>query len=522
MLRLPLDFSVFKEMRESDYLYVDKTRHAYNMITQGKYYFLSRPRRFGKSLFVSMLREVFTARRELFKGLWIEQSDYPWQEYGVILLDFSRMDISDKESFHEAIRLSMQGIVRQYNLSVDIHALSPAWALSAVVEALHHKFGKVALLIDEYDSPILHALQDVPRAKEIRDAMQRFFTAIKGLGEHINFVFITGVSSFAKAGLFSGINNLRVITLNPQYADICGYTEQEIDANFADYLNHWSEAKNIMPADLRAKIKNYYNGYAFGANVIKVYNPFSLMHALDTKQFDNFWITTGTPTFLVHELEKEYRQNEYRLFDPETFRASKELLASFDVGATPLPALMFQAGYLTIRDYDEDRGIYSLGYPNIEVRESMQKYLVSVFAQVSVGTVEEVSSDLEYALQREDIDEAVGLLRRLFVHIPYQLHVKEEKFYHALLHMVCNAYGMRIISEQSISHGRIDLVVALKGLVYVIEIKFNDTPENALKQIDEMRYYEPFVKDNVRVILLGLSFNRSAKQFDITYAHRVL
>lgn len=201
---------------------------------------------------------------------------------------------------------------------------------------------------------------------------------------------------------------------------------------------------------------------------------------------------------------------------------SRELLASFDVGTTPLPALMFQTGYLTIRDYDAERSLYSLGYPNSEVQDSMQKYLVSVFAQVSVGAVEEITSDLELALQKEDIEEAVSLLRRLFMHVPYQLHVKEEKFYHALLHMVCNVYGMRIISEQSISHGRIDLVVSLKNLIYVIEIKFNDSPEQALKQIEEMRYYEPFIKENKRIILLGLSFNRSEKKFDIAFASRSL
>ena len=522
MLRLPLDFSVFKEMRETDYLYVDKTRYAYTMITQGKYYFLSRPRRFGKSLLVSMLREVLTARRELFNGLWIDQSDYSWQEHGVIALDFSRMDISDAESFIRAMQLSLQELVSKHALAIDISSLTLAWALKAVVEALHQKFGKVAILVDEYDNPILHALQDVSRAKEIRDAMQRFFTAIKGLGEHINFVFITGVSSFTKAGLFSGINNLQVLTLEPNYAGICGYTEEEVDRNLAGYIDQWCEKEGQSKDALRAKIKEFYNGYAFGANVVKVYNPFSLMHALHKQRLENFWFQSGTPTFLVHELEKKYRQEEYRLFDPETFRVSRELLASFDVGTTPLPALMFQTGYLTIRDYDAERSLYSLGYPNSEVQDSMQKYLVSVFAQVSVGAVEEITSDLELALQKEDIEEAVSLLRRLFMHVPYQLHVKEEKFYHALLHMVCNVYGMRIISEQSISHGRIDLVVSLKNLIYVIEIKFNDSPEQALKQIEEMRYYEPFIKENKRIILLGLSFNRSEKKFDIAFASRSL
>lgn len=522
MLRLPLDLSTFSALRASNYLYVDKTRYAYDLITGGRRYFLSRPRRFGKSLLLSMLKEVLAGNRSLFDDLWIGSSDYTWQEHGVIMLDFSRLGIREGASFARAISFALQETVNDYKLQVDLRDLPLELALHRVVKALYDRFGKVAILVDEYDNAILHALQDMPRAEGIRDAMQQFFTAIKGLDEYIDFVFITGVSSFTKAGLFSGINNLQVLTLDPAYADICGYTQDEVDLYFIEYMEQWAVAKGLVRDELRAKIKEWYNGYSFGADAKKVYNPFSLMHALHKYRLKNFWFRTGTPTFLVSELSKEYRKQEYQIFDPETFRASEDLLESFDVGATPLPALMFQSGYLTITEYDDERELYKLGYPNIEVQQSMQKYLVSVFAQVDVATVEKVSSDLESALLNEDIDEAVMLLRRLFMHIPYQLHVKEEKFYHALLHMVCNAYGMQIVSERPISHGRVDLIVSLKKLLYVIEIKFNDTPENALKQIETMRYYEPFVKDNTRIILLGLSFNRTEKHFAITHAYRAL
>ena len=522
MLRLPLDLSTFSTLRTSNYLYVDKTRHAYNLITLGRRYFLSRPRRFGKSLLVSMLYEVLTGNRILFKDLWISKSDYTWQEHGIIMLDFSRMGIRDSASFMKSMHLSLQEVTDAYNLSLDLSSFEPEWALTKTVQALHAKFGKVAILIDEYDSPILHALHEPDRAKEIRNTMHQFFTAIKGLDKLIDFVFITGVSSFTKAGLFSGINNLLVISLDPQYADICGYTQEEVDIYFMAHIEQWAEAKKIPSDSLRTKIKQYYNGYAFSADTKRVYNPFSLMHALHAKLFENFWFRSGTPKFLVSEMEKEYRQEEYHLFDPETFRASQDMLGSFDVGGTPLPALMFQSGYLTIDTYDEKRNLYSLGYPNTEVKQSMQKYLIAVFAQVDVTTVDKVSSDLETALLNENIEEAMRLLRRLFMHVPYQLHVKEEKFYHALLHMVCNVYGMHIISEQPISHGRIDMIIAVEHILYVIEIKFNDSPENALKQIETMRYYEPFVKKDIQVILLGLSFNRSEKHFDITYASRKL
>lgn len=522
MLKLPLDISSFVQLRALKYLYVDKTKYAYNLIAHGRRFFLARPRRFGKSLFVSMLKELLGGKKEIFEDLWIYNSDYSWKVHGVIVLDLSVMGIRDVLSFNKGMCYKLQEIADSYELSIVLDSTTPELALHRLVRALYEKYGAVAILIDEYDSPILNSLKHVDIAVDIRDALRNFFAAIKGLDTELDFVFITGVTSFSKAGIFSGMNNLRIISLQDNYAGICGYTEEEVDFYFSEHINVWAEEKKISFLELRNKIRRRYDGYHFSDNLQAIYNPFSVMNALEAKEFKNFWFQSGTPTFLVHELEKKYRQEEYRLFDPETFRASRELLASFDIGLTPLPALMFQTGYLTIRDYDSERSLYSLGYPNSEVQESMQKYLVSVFAQVPVGTVEEVTSDFELALQKEDIEEAVSLLRRLFMHVPYQLHVKEEKFYHALLHMVCNAYGMRVISEQAISHGRIDLVVALKSLIYVIEIKFNDSPENALKQIEEMRYYGPFIKENMRILLLGLSFNRSEKKFDITYAFRSL
>lgn len=522
MLRLPLDLSTFSILRTSNYLYVDKTRHAYNLITQGRRYFLSRPRRFGKSLLVSMLQEVLTGNKVLFDDLWIAKSNYSWPEHGVIMLDFSRMGIQNKSSFEQAMHFGLQKTAEMYGIQIDSQNLTPQLLLYQLVHALHSRFGKVAILVDEYDSAVLHSLHEPEQAKEIRSAMQQFFTAIKGLDQYIDFVFITGVSSFTKAGLFSGINNLSVITLDAKYADICGYTQEEVDVYFAPYIAQWSLEKSIPKETLYEKIKEYYNGYAFGDVSKRVYNPFSLMHALDRKLFKNFWFRSGTPNFLVSELSKEYRQHEYTIFDPETFRVSEELLESFDVGTTPLPALMFQSGYLTVRSFDEDRDLYSLGYPNAEVQQSMQKYLVAVFTQHEASTVEKISSDLEAALSRQHIDEAIILLKRLFMHVPYQLHVKEEKFYHALLHMVCNAYGMKVVSEQPISHGRIDMVISVERVLYVIEIKFNETPEKALEQIEKMHYYEPLLKDNKHVVLLGLSFNRTEKHFDITYAYKTL
>jgi hypothetical protein len=511
--RLPLDLSTFSILRKSHYLYVDKTKYAYDLITGGRRFFLSRPRRFGKSLFVSTLKEILSGNKDLFDGLWIEKSDYQWHPHGVIVFDFSILGINDADSFKIGIITALQKTIKMYGLEIFIDNLGPEVALDKVVGALYDSFGHVAILVDEYDIPILHALQDAPRASVIRDAIRSFFATIKGLDAYVDFVFITGVSSFAKAGLFSGMNNLQVITLNKRFAGICGYTDEEVDHYFAGYMQDWASKEGTPYAQLRQEIKTWYNGYRFGVNVVAVYNPFSLMHVLAGQEFKNFWFQSGTPTFLINVLKKEHHT-----FDHEKLETTEDALGVFDVGATPLMALMFQSGYLTIVGYDKETQLYRLDYPNEEVRISLQKYLLEVFARLDVISAERMSREFRAALNNGDIEEAVYLLKQLFAHVPYQLHGKEEKFYHALLQMVLSVSGIRAQSEYSTSHGRIDLVVELPKVLYIMEVKFNASAEVALKQIEERRYYEPFIKNGKPITLLGLEFKREPNNFDVAYA----
>ena len=365
--RLPLGRSSFSAIRKAGYLYVDKTEHAHNLITQGDRYFLSRPRRFGKSLFVSTLKEILESNKQLFNGLWIEKSDYQWHKHGVVALDFSLIK-ADLNSLVNDICALLQDIANSYELELILDIDNAERALVTLVKALYKQFGYVAVLVDEYDSPILKHLAEVEQAGKIRDTIRSFFGALKGLDQYINFVFITGVSSFAKAGIFSGLNNLKIITLYDQWATICGYTDQEIDNYFAPYIQAWADKENIAYDDLRSQIKDWYNGYRFGAVVAPVYNPFSFMNALDIQEFENFWFASGTPTFLIKELEKVHRASEIKLLELESIETTKDILGSFDVGKTPLSTLMFQAGYLTIIGFNEQTKKYKLGYPNYEVR----------------------------------------------------------------------------------------------------------------------------------------------------------
>jgi hypothetical protein len=454
--KLPLDFSAFRILREENYLYVDKTEYAYKMITGGRYFFLARPRRFGKSLFVSTLKEILEGNKELFEGLWIASSDYQWKPHGVIMLNISNMDGGSPELFRYSLCRELIDIAKKLNLDIVIDTISPIVALKTLVDAAYERFGRVAILVDEYDSSILRALNDPERAGAIRDIIRDFFTTIKSLDTYINFVFITGISSFVRAGLFSGINNIRIITLDEQYASICGYTDEEIDRYFPEYIALWAEKEECAYDALRRKIKEWYNGYHFGENTISVYNPFSLMNVIHTKRFRNYWFLSGLPTFLADVLKKEYRT-----FDPERLSIdSNTLQGSFDINAIPLKALMFQAGYLTIVGYDEEREVYELNYPNSEVKASFQDHLLGAFAQLDSAAVRRLSEELWITFNSGSTEEIVDTIKQLFAHVPYQLHMKEEKFYHALL-QIWPSLLLALRHNQNIQRAMVVLILFL-------------------------------------------------------------
>lgn len=517
MQKLPIDISTFSELRRLNYLYVDKTKYLYDMITGGRRYFLSRPRRFGKSLLVSTLKEILSGHKELFDGLWINQSDYDWQEHGIIDLDFSTLKASSLEVFKTSLIQELSRIARYYQLNINSTFQEPDFLLKEMVYTLYDKYGWVAILIDEYDSQILKTLNNEQLATKMRDEIQQFFTTIKSLDAYIHFVFITGVSSFTRAGLFSGINNLQIMTLDKHFAAICGYTEEEIDTYFEQHINNWANKNDTPYNDLRTHIKDWYNGYSFGYNVTKVYNPFSLMKAIRAQEFENFWFQSGAPTFLVNILKKDHKK-----FDPEHLEISRDMLDVFDVGAIPLMSLMFQAGYLTIVGYNPHSQVYKLSYPDLEVKKSLQKYLVEVFTRLDVESVQAIFSQLYDSFESKNIARVIELLKQLFAHIPYQLHMKEEKYYHSLLMMICIGAGIKAQSEFSTEHGRIDLVIEFEHILYIIEIKFNDTAENAFAQIEERKYYQRFLACRKQIILLGVSFIRKPHNFDIKYVEKII
>jgi hypothetical protein len=521
--KLPVSQSDFNFLRTNNYLYIDKTSYVYQMLTSSEqYYFLARPRRFGKSLLVSTLYEALTGNKELFAGLAITNTDYNWQPHGVIKLDFSMIEIQNVANFNIEFSEMLVKIIDKYELQITIDFSRPISAFRNIVYALHAQFGHVAILIDEYDSPIVQKIDYPEQAVQIRDNLQALFRTIKGLGQLIDFIFITGVTSFSKAGLFSGLNNLAILTLDEKYNAICGYTDAEIDHYFTLYLADWAQKTNHNPAILREQLKDWYNGYSFSETITTVYNPFSITNAIAKNKFENFWTQSGTPTFLINELKKKYRASEYRLLNPEKFTITNDALGAFDIGMVSLPALMFQTGYLTITNHDIQRNIYSLGYPNHEVRTAAQDYLLAIFTDIDSAEIKGIAAQLWEAWNNSDIDEAMSLLRILFSKVPYPLHIKLESFYHSLFQMICTTANIKSQSEYNTSHGSIDLVLDLPKVLYVIEIKFNQSAQIALEQIKTKRYYEPFVNQNKPIILLGLNFSKTANKFELTHEYQDL
>lgn len=528
--RLPLDLATFRELREEDYVYVDKTQHAYNLITKGHNFFLSRPRRFGKSLLVSTLKEILLGNKDLFRGLWIETSNYTWQPHGVIIIDFSSLDSTDASTLSHGLSDKLAEIAVAYGLDVTLDRVRPGLDLRKVVIALHARFGRVAILIDEYDNPFLSQLHDRERARAIRNSLHGFFSTIKGLGEYLKFVFITGISAFSQAGVFSGMNNLQVITMDKRFADICGYTNTELDTYFKGYIQSWADQEGIDYTTQRDKLAHWYNGYHFSESEIRVYNPFSLMRSLDTRTLRNFWFKSGTPTFLVEELKLQQREKPTAfndLIEDNTITITTDSLDSSEIGETSLAALMFQTGYLTITNYDKLTDSYQLNYPNREVERSLRVCLLGIVTKFDRQTTENLSIALSNALTQKDVIALIKAIREIFAPVPYHIHGSNEKYYHSVLYMALRAAGLTTQAEVATSHGRADIIIELTDVVYVIEVKFTDSTakshaKKALAQIEKQRYHEQFIRSKKEIVLLGIAFMRGKSEFEIEYETKTI
>ncbi len=527
MQDLPIGISEFPELRETNCVYIDKTEYVYSLLKKNRRTFLSRPRRFGKSLLVSTLNAALQGKKELFKDLWIADSDYSWEPVGVIRLDFSRLSIENKEEFKNSLLYMLEQIGEKYNIELapgaDLNS-----SLAALIQSLcdtnrPNHFPSVAVLIDEYNYPILHTLNKPELAVEIRNILKSFSCVIKAEAELVKFVFVTGVSAFSKSGLSSGLNNLDNITIDKRFFSICGYTDIEVDLYFKDHITDWAKSSKIPYDILRKQLKTWYNGYCFKENTPTIYSPYTFTLAISKQELQNFWFESATPQFLLHELRKEERKSELKLLELDQLEGSWDLLQTFEIENIPLPALLVQMGYLTIDTYNPLSRNYTLRYPNLEVRSSLNKHLLATVTKQTTTEINPIIGNIYQYLVEKKVDKIIECISTIISNIPYPLHIEEERYYHALLQTIFFATGADVESERFTSIGRMDLIIKVPYTTYIIELKINLPPEEGLKQIKSQKYYEPFLLTENTILGLGISFLRKKtignekSAFEVTY-----
>ena len=504
--RLPIGIQTFRLIREGGCYYVDKTALIQRLVAEGRHYFLSRPRRFGKSLLLDTVKELFEGSEELFRGLAIHD-EWDWQaRHPVLRLDFGGGDFAEPGWLAEDAAEQLDALAR--NADVDLAGGSAPARLRRLVAALHERTGRrVVVLVDEYDKPILDALETPQVARANRNFLRGLYAVVKSCDAHIRFSLLTGVSKFAKVSLFSGLNNLADITLEPAYSAICGYTDDDLDAVFAQEL----------PGLDRQRIRRWYNGYSWLGEET-VYNPFAILLLFDSRRFRAHWFETGSPKFLIDALLRR----GVRTFDLDGMTSSEALLSAFDVDEISTEALLFQTGYLTILDEVERGGRirYRLGYPNYEVRQSLnERLLVALLPEGSRRMADE--APLRELLAAGDFAGLEAFFRALFAGIPYEWHARNdigryEGYYASVFYSCFAAQGLDLVPEESSSSGRADMVVRGSGAVYVFEFKTVDgTREGAdgkaLAQIKQRRYAAKHQRLGQEVHLVGVTFSREAR-----------
>ncbi len=498
-MKLPIGIQTFSEIRENDYLYIDKTKEAFEIIDSFKYVFLSRPRRFGKSLFLDTLRNIFEGKKEYFKGLYIEDKYNFHETFPVIKISFAG-NLQTEEGLEGVFRSILQENTEYLGIDCNEQMTPPDCLLYLIRQAYKKYNQKVVVLVDEYDKPILDNITDLKMAEYAKKSLKGFYEVLKKSDEYIRFVFLTGVSKFSKVSIFSGLNNLEDITLNPKFGNICGYTQNDIETTIKPLLEG---------VDLE-ELKIWYNGYSFLKD--KVYNPFDiLLFIRNNFLYRNYWFETGSPSFLI-ELIKE---KNYYLPDLDNLVVGEEIVNAFDIENINLTTILFQSGYLTIKEMIHKRNKiqYALKIPNMEVRISLNTVILDMFIDDAIE--KNRAQDRVYdALHDANLENFKTTLVSLFAGLPYQNYAKNnisiyEGFYASVIYAYLASLGLPMAVEESTNRGRLDMTVLVNNNRYVIEFKVGE--EDALAQIKEKRYHEKFLDEGSNIYLVGINFDEAEK-----------
>ena len=504
----PIGIQSFEEIRNGGYVYVDKTALIHKMTSTGKYYFLSRPRRFGKSLLVSTMEAYFSGRKELFEGLAMESLETDWTGYPVLHLDLTGSSYTDISQ----LKISLGQHLRKWESLYDVTPVSEDLSsrFKDVIDAAYRKTGqKVVILIDEYEKPIIDNIDNPELMEQFRRELQGFYSVIKGKDNAIRFAFLTGVTKLGKMSIFSGLNNLNDISMDARYADICGISEQELKTYFGESVRTLAERNGLSEEDCYKKLASMYDGYHFCEDSIGVYNPFSLLNTFDANKFRMYWFETGTPTFLVRYL----KQGNYNLDNISKNDVSVETLTGSNY-VSPAPiTLMYQAGYLTIKDFNPDFFTYNLDYPNEEVKRGFLHSLSQLFAPALIGgelSVYQFVRDIRDGNTKAFMDR----LTAFFAGNSYMIQGDLELYFQNVMSIMLKMMGLYVKTEYQTSNGRIDIVFDTDKYVYIIELKRDESAETALKQIEEKGYDKPFLASGKQIIKLGINFSSGTKTID--------
>ena len=506
----PIGIQNFEKIRTEDFLYVDKTAEIYKLAKEGRYYFLSRPRRFGKSLLVSTMEAYFSGRKELFSGLAVEKMETEWKQHPVLHLDLSGVSYTDESVLERVLSDKLakwEALYGAVNTS-DILGLR----FKEVIEAAYNKTGnQVAILIDEYDKPIIDNLGNEPTLSRLRSTLQGFYSVMKSMDARIRFGFLTGVTKIGKMSVFSGLNNLNDISMIPDYVDICGISETELHEYFDESISELSSANEMSKEECYVKLKSMYDGYHFCEDSIGIYNPFSLLNTFQNKKFREYWFETGTPGFLVEVM----RKTSFDVTTLENQTVDSTLMSNADaIFENPVPYL-FQSGYLTITGYNDMFRLYQLGFPNQEVKNGFLNCLLKYYVPMSPdmsGTT--LIYQLWHSITEGNPKSFMQILSSLFANTSYQIQGETEKDFQYAMYIISALLGEYVQVERATSNGRIDLIIQTKEFIYIFELKVNADADVALRQIDEKGYARPFEGDSRKLFKIGVDFSTATRRIE--------
>ena len=506
-MKYPIGIQSFEKLRTNGYVYVDKTALVYRMTRDMSCYFLSRPRRFGKSLLVSTLEAYFLGQKDLFKGLAIEKLETEWKTYPVLHLDLNAQNYVNEKALHEELDKHLVIWEQTYGMSVD-KSLSPETRFYNVIRNIYQQTGlQVVVLVDEYDKPLLSTIDNKPLHDAYRDTLKAFFSVLKSMDACLRFVFLTGVSKFSHVSIFSDLNNLDDISMDPRYVDICGISEKELYVYFDDSIRELADANGMTNEETREKLRKQYDGYHFCENSIGVYNPFSLLNTFAKGVFNDYWFATGTPTFLVKLLQRY----DYELHDLKGIYVDGDTLSS--VGEEyddPIPVL-FQSGYLTIAGYDPELG-YRLDFPNQEVERGFFRFLLPYYTSQHKSSVKGILNKMTSAVRGGRPDELLRVIQTMLAGRSYMVAgADKEKDFQNTIYLIFIMLGYNVRVEQATSQGRIDVTIQTKDYIYLIELKLDKTAEEALRQIKDNQYARPFQTDKRQLYLIGVNFSSATR-----------